>query len=499
MRTGLLLFLAAGLPHAAILRGTVVEAQTGKALAGALVVLEPVTGTPGEPASVRTSVYGTFEFSRLAGGSYLITASRRGFAPVHYGQRRWKAAGIPITLEPAGSALISVALPRYGAISGFVLDENDVGLPEHEVVAYRATQPPQLAARAQADDRGRYRLSGLEPGKYFVRTVARQYEDAGYLPTFFKQSARVDDAQTVDVELDQETDHVDVQPAPGRLVTISGRIAPPAQANVTLVSDTGAETTLSDAAGNFQFNPAAPGPHELYAQGPSDSRTGEIQAVYQSIFADRDRIDVRLDLRPLPQVQFVFKDTTGQAVSFHSVHVMARRKDLSGAGKTQILELPSDRVQFLPGRWELLLLPATGSFVATVSIARSRGEAGHPEGWNEIALSAGLETVQAVLSATPGAVHGHVIGLRQEPVPGAPVYLEAWDPADRRRLRDLQVARADARGQYRFTDLAPGTYRLLTSFDFEPPDAPFDASGVRTLRVDEARDLAQDLQLSDTR
>ena len=164
MRTGLLLFLAAGLPHAAILRGTVVEAQTGKALAGALVVLEPVTGTPGEPASVRTSVYGTFEFSRLAGGSYLITASRRGFAPVHYGQRRWKAAGIPITLEPAGSALISVALPRYGAISGFVLDENDVGLPEHEVVAYRATQPPQLAARAQADDRGRYRLSGLEPG-----------------------------------------------------------------------------------------------------------------------------------------------------------------------------------------------------------------------------------------------------------------------------------------------------------------------------------------------
>jgi len=419
MRTWWLLSLAAGVLHAAILRGTVVEAQTGKPLARALVVLEPVAGTSGEPASVRTSVYGTFEFYRLAGGSYLVTASRRGFAPVHYCQKGWKGAGVPMTFEPAGTAMISIALPRYGAISGAVLDENDVGLPEHEVVAYRVTRPPQLAARAKADDRGRYRISGLEPGKYFVRTVARQYEDAGYLPTFFKQSARIDEAQTVDVELDQETEHVDVQPAPGRLVTIGGRIVPPAQVNVTLVSDTGAETTLSDAAGAFLFNPAAPGPHELYAQTPGDSRTGEIQAAYQPVFADRDRIDVRLDLRPLPQVQFVFKNTLGQTVDFRSVHVLARRKDLSGPGKTQILELPAERVQFLPGRWELAVVPPPGSFVSALSTGRARGLAARPDGWNEIALSAGLETVQAVLSANPGAIHGQVTGLSQQPVPGS--------------------------------------------------------------------------------
>ena len=495
MRSWWLLSWTAVVLHAAAIRGAVVEGQTGRPLARAVVELEPVTGTPGEPSAIRTNVYGAFEFARLPAGAYLITASRPGFAPVHYGQRRWKAAGVPIQLEPMGSAAITVALPRLGAISGVVLDENNVGLPEQDVVAYRAAQPPQLAGRASADERGRYRIGGLEPGRYFVRTVAQQYEDGGYLPTFFKQSGQVEDAQAVDVELDQETEHIDIQPFPGRLVSIGGRIAPPAQVNVTLVSDTGAETTVSDASGSFQFHPAAPGPHELYAQAPGDAGKSDAEAAYLSFFADRDRVDVRLTLRSLPQVQFSFKDTRGLAIDSRSVRLLARRKDLAGVGQTQLIELQGGRLQFLPGRWDLLLLPGAGYFVS--SLTRLRGPSARPDGWNEIVLSAGSELLQAVFSATPGAVRGQVNGPRHEPVPGAPVYLEAWDPAEHRRLKDLQMARADAHGQYRFPDLAPGNYRLLSSFDFEPPDGPIDAAGFRALRIEESRELTQDLDLTE--
>jgi hypothetical protein len=485
--------LLAGLVQAASIRGTVVENQTGRALSRALVSLEPVPGTAGKAASVRTNQYGAFDFSGLAGGSYLISASRLGFAPVQYGQKHWKAAALPVTVGPTGSTDITIRMPRFGSIAGTVLDENEVGLPEHEVVAYRATRPPQLTARARTDDRGRYRLSGLEPGKYFVRTAGHQYEDGGYLPTFHGDVQRAGDARAVDVELDRETSDIDVHPAPGRLVTVTGQIAPPAQINITLVSDTGTQTTLSDASGDFQFPATGPGQYELYAQAPADPHVG-IQAAYQVFTAYGDRTDLRLTLRPLPQVQFIFRDNQGQPIDYHSVRVIARRKDLAGVGKTQTLELATDRLAFLPGRWDLAI-EAPGYFVSSFSAGRpASGDPPHADGWNELVINAGGEA-RFVLSATPGSVHGQVVGRGHEPVAGAPVYLEAYDPAARRRLNDLQVTRADTQGQYRFTGLAPGNYRLLSSFDFEAPDGPFEGVGTKALRVEESHDVTQNLEL----
>ena len=52
---------------------------------------------------------------------------------------------MPVTVGENDSAVLNIRLPRYGAIAGTVLDENDVGLPEHDVIAYRNTQPPRPA------------------------------------------------------------------------------------------------------------------------------------------------------------------------------------------------------------------------------------------------------------------------------------------------------------------------------------------------------------------
>lgn len=493
MRKWWLVIVAAGALEAASIRGTVVENQTGRPLARAQVELEPVPGGSGKPASARSNQYGAFEFAGIAAGSYLVSASRLGFVSVQYGQKHWDAPGVPVFVESSGSPNLTIRLPRFGAITGTVLDENEVGLPEHEVVAYHATRPPQLAGRTRSDDRGRYRLYGLEPGKYFVRTVARQYEDAGYLPTFHLDTQRFNEARAVEVELERETPDIDLHPAPGRLVTISGQLSPPAQVTVTLVSDTGTETTLSDASGNFQFHPAGPGQYEVYAQAPADPRSG-IQAAYQSFSAFGDRTDLHLGLRPLPQLQFAFRNNQGQPIDYHSVHVIARRKDLAGIGKIQSLELSTDRLAFLPGRWDLAL-EVPGYFVSSFSAGRQSVEGARADGWNELVITAGGEILQYVLSATPGAVHGLVTGAGHRPAAGAPVYLEAYEPGSRRRLKDLQVTRADAQGQYRFTDLAPGNYHVLSSFEFEPTDGPLEAGGARTLKIEESHDAIEDLDL----
>src|SRR5262249_39793220 len=114
---------AAATAHAALIHGLVVENQTGRPLARCVVTVEPVAGTPGAAQSVRTDGLGAFEFPQLPGGAYLVSAGRRAFATVQYGQKRWQSAGVPVMVEQSGAAALRIRLPRLGAITGALLDE----------------------------------------------------------------------------------------------------------------------------------------------------------------------------------------------------------------------------------------------------------------------------------------------------------------------------------------------------------------------------------------
>jgi len=149
--------VCAGILNAASLRGVVVENQTGKPLSQTLVTVQPVEGSPGVKASARANSYGNFEFPSLPAGVYLLTASRPGFVTMQYGQKDWQASGTPIMIEENANAALQVRLKRYGAIGGTVMDQNDVGIPEVNVVAYRNARPPVLIAKAITDERGMYR------------------------------------------------------------------------------------------------------------------------------------------------------------------------------------------------------------------------------------------------------------------------------------------------------------------------------------------------------
>src|SRR5262249_24379758 len=165
------------LVQAAVIRGAVVEHATGKPLARAMVTLMPVPGTSGTTVSQRTDRLGGFVFQNLAGGAYVVTVARPGFAAVEYGQKEWNSAGYPIFLEPAAATFLTMRLRRLGAISGTVLDEEDIGMPDHEVAVYRTTRPPELIGRVKSDDHGVYRMGGLMQGSYLVRTVGKHYDD----------------------------------------------------------------------------------------------------------------------------------------------------------------------------------------------------------------------------------------------------------------------------------------------------------------------------------
>jgi hypothetical protein len=99
------------------------------------------------------------------------------------------------------------------------------------------------------------------------------------------------------------------------------------------------------------------------------------------------------------------------------------------------------------------------------------------------------------LSADPSSIHGTVKNS-DDRVPNAPVYLEAYDLAEGRRVAELRTAISDMRGQYRFDELAPGGYRILATFEYLAPDVSvMSEAGAQTLTVDAHADVARDLDL----
>lgn len=489
-----LTLLAAATLHAALIHGLVVENQTGRPLARAVVTVEPVAGTPGTTQSVRTDGLGAFEFPPLPGGAYLVTASRRAFGTVQYGQKRWQSAGVPVTVEQAGAAALRIRLPRLGAVTGALLDENDVGLPDHDVAAYRVARPPQLITRVKTDDRGIYRIGGLEPGKYLIRTLAKQYEEGGYVPTFFRETTTVDQAFPVEADLDRETAEVNLHPAPGKLFAVSGRAVtfPPITVNMSLVSDMGTETTVTDTQGNFQFNPQPPGQYELFALVAGARST----AAYQPLTLDRDQTNLRMSLTAPPLVTVSLEDDKGVAIDPRPFRVLVRHKDLSGAGRSEAMRLTNGRGELLPGRWDVALAPTPAGYASGFwGPPPDRRE--RADGWNEIVAVPGpVIPLRFVISTKPAALHGTVSGPGRDAAAGAPVFLEPYDVPGRRPLGEVRFSRTDMRGQYYFYGLAPGDYRVVSTFEFRQLDsATLDLMAPKTVRLTEAKDDSMDLDL----
>ena len=485
----LLLAWAVAALHAGVIRGTVLENQTSKPLSRAQVVLESIGGTAGGAHSSRTDRSGNFVFSSLPAGAYVLKASRRGFMPMEYGQKRWNSAGVPVTLTEDAAPFLTIRLPRYGGITGTIVDENYVGWLEGDVVAYRYAQPPVLVARGRSDERGVYRISGLEPGRYLVRSAAMQNEDGSYLPTFSQEAVRAEESRPVEVYFEQDSTGVDVRPSEGRLFSLSGVAVtnPPGMtATITLVSDMGRQTMQGSV---FHFVGLAPAAYEVYAE----TQGNPYQASYTSLGGLDHDTSVTLQLLPVRERQIEVNPAPPGGSA--SVQILARRKDLAGVGEPAALRVANNRALLTPGRWELMPTPPPGYYVSGFSGSPpGRGEVSRPDGWNEVA-AAYYSSIRFTLSSGPGAVHG-VVKSSGETVAGAPVYLEAYDPVTRKRVTDLRTVRTDMRGLYRFESLAPGVYRVLSTFEYRSPDsAEMEMAGAQTASVAASGDLAVDLDL----
>ncbi len=171
------------------------DAQVQQATGTAMILGQVVTGDSGTPVrraqvnlsgqelrgqrTTLTDNEGRFVFTLLPAGRYNVNTSKAGYVNIAYGAKAPGRAGTPIQLAD-GQKLEAkaISLPRGGVVTGIVLDEHGEPAPGTPVRAMREVirtgeKRLESAGNDTTDDRGMYRVYGLQPGKYVVYAQPR--------------------------------------------------------------------------------------------------------------------------------------------------------------------------------------------------------------------------------------------------------------------------------------------------------------------------------------
>jgi hypothetical protein len=174
-----------------VVAGQVIDGTTKKPIGGAVVTIStpgpapaPPNAPPGTPAgttlvrraAVISNADGRFVFRDLPAGAYVVTATRMPYAGGATGRRRPGGPSRTFTLAE-GARVTDAVIPmwRMGSISGSVRDDRGEPAIGVSVWAFRRAM---IGGRLEltfsggaveaTDDRGHYRLIGLQPGSYVV-------------------------------------------------------------------------------------------------------------------------------------------------------------------------------------------------------------------------------------------------------------------------------------------------------------------------------------------
>jgi hypothetical protein len=223
--------------------GRVTDAASGKPIRNARLLLVPLDGVALTNWK-RADAQGRFEYTQLQARRYRLTASADGVIQMEYGQKRPGEPGIAIQVGDGEEFKADVALPRGTAIEGLLFDEFgdpaagvSVGVARKQFAAGRHRIMP-LEGRNQAsvtDDLGRYRISRLDPGEYYVTALSGVFVNdlavGGFGPTFYPGVSDAGSATPVTVNFGADT-NATFTLSPAQTVTVSGRMVGPDGDNV---------------------------------------------------------------------------------------------------------------------------------------------------------------------------------------------------------------------------------------------------------------------------
>lgn len=478
----------------ASIKGKVVGADGGRPIRRVQISVTSRELT--ESRSVSTNSQGVFEVGALPAGRYTLSASRGGYLRLQYGQRHPGESGRPIQLADGQKVTnADIALPRASTIVGRITDE--IGDP----LAGASIFPVQWkffrgqrrlvpvsggGAFNRTDDTGGYRITGLEPGEYFVMATTRESwtdeqnpkEKIGFLPTYSGSTANPASAQRVKVGLGQEVLVPDFAMVPGRVGTLSGTVmsasgTPLAGESVSMMqefagpgmmSSFGAPGTKIGPDGSFTIRNVSPGEYKLTVAVPASGSRPAEGATTTVIFSGDDLGGVSLITTAGGTVSGRVVSDTGEALPLeHKMRVNPRAVDPTrtysryDAENGRVGEDLTFEVKGVIGANRFSISPTPAGWAV-----RSIQHEGRDLIDSPIDLEGrSIEGVTVVLSKTLPHLRGALTDSTGLPAEGT-VLLFPADPdrwAEESRL--IRPARPDSTGAFEFADVIPGEYLAI--------------------------------------
>jgi len=264
-----------------------------------------VTGTPGTAEKVgMADSSGNYRIPGVPSGQYLLAVETTDYVYSYYPDSTTSAGATWVTVRDGSETRdVNCSLMLGGVISGRVFRAGEgEGIPDVTVTAY--SNDWKTVSSARTDYSGRYRLSGLDDGEYYLRT-----ENSSLGSKYYPGTHREADARPVSVSRGVERAGIDFGLESG--AGIFGHVTkaedgkPAAGASVTLFSSgwRPIKSVFSDGTGRYLVPGLGPGDYYLSASGagfnaqyyPGTQRREE--ATVLTVIAGQDLRDVRLSLK----------------------------------------------------------------------------------------------------------------------------------------------------------------------------------------------------------
>ena len=434
----------------ATVAGMVLVPGTGQPARRARVTLNATEG--GGMRTATTDEHGQFAFEGLPAGRYNLSASKAGHVGVTYGQTYPGRPGTPIQLGDGQKFSANLHLPRGSVVTGTVVDEYGEPAPGTQVRAMRyvlqaGRRTLRQSGGASADDRGMYRIYGLQPGEYLVAAVPRNTA-----PTW----------NAADVQPGLDSSGESVSRAAVADALIAGQLA--ARAKMLQAQAAQPEEQPAGYAPVYYPGTASPAQAAPIALGIGEERTSIDFQLLRVAVGRIEGVVVNATGHPAQNVQLRLVDAMQ---SVPGIDTMSARADAEG--RFRIANVP-------PGNYRLIARANGAGPGTTISGdgATVGGRINAPRNppvrlWGSVDVPVdGLNVTNVVVPLQQGlTVSGRIVfqGTTLQPPPDLTRMRVNVVPADATGQDMVQPVRGavDASGKFTIASVVPGLYTLTAS------------------------------------
>jgi protocatechuate 3,4-dioxygenase beta subunit len=283
----------------------------------------------GPATTATTDADGNYRLTGVAPGSYRVVA----YAPAHVaeGDTNPFTPGKPVNVAEGETVEnINFSLTRGGVVTGTVTDPDGRAVIAESVKAYKldANGKRQKSnamaldfAGWQTDDRGVYRIYGLEPGRYIV-AAGPSSEDAMvrmggassgayYQRTFYPDVADESKAKIIEVKSGDEAENVDIKlartgrnktfAATGRVIEAeNGKPVPGMMVGYSITKEGSASfgfgNSASNSQGEFRLEGLTPNSYQAFVVGLEQSENYGEPVSFEVGEGDVSGLEIRMHL-----------------------------------------------------------------------------------------------------------------------------------------------------------------------------------------------------------